>query len=130
MFAISDAIINTWQGVSQSLSRYPMPLAAGMAAAHLAAGMNAVNHIRKQQFNSGGGGGGSIGSSAVSAGSAGAGGGGGEDTGGGRMQDIRISLDADDNAMFSGSQVRGLMERMGNELQNGGNFGSFQVVRS
>jgi hypothetical protein len=125
--ALAAATISTYEGVAKSLSFYPQPLASVMAAAHLAAGLSQVNEIRNTKYDSGakpkkkglGGGGG------ASAAAAGGGGGGG----GGRMQDIRISLDADDSAMFSGRQVRSLMERMGNELSNGENFGSFQVVR-
>lgn len=125
-FAMSDAIVNTWQGVSKALATYPPPLSFVMAGAQLAAGLNAVNHIKNQSMG-GGGGGGSVGSApAVSSGSAGT----SEVAGHSRMQDIRITLDADDGAMFSGGQVRTLMESMGNELQNGGNFGSFQVVRA
>jgi len=123
--ALASALVSTYEGVSKSLSAYPMPLGAVMAAAHLAAGLNQVNAIRKQQWG-GGGGGGSVGASgAASAAMSG----GGEEQSRSRTQDVRISLDADDDAMFSGRQVRSLMERMGNELSNGENFGSFQVVR-
>lgn len=49
---IANAIINTYEGVSKSLSAYPMPLAAVMAAAHLASGMAQVAAIKSQQFGS------------------------------------------------------------------------------
>lgn len=52
-FAIKDAIVNTYRGVSQSLAAYPMPIAAVFAGMHLAAGLANV-----QQLRSGGGGGG------------------------------------------------------------------------
>ena len=124
--ALTNAVINTYEGVSKALSAYPPPLSFAMASAQMAAGMNAVNHIRKQKYQGGGSVGGGIGATAPSA----TGGMTGGETGQGqRMQDIRITLDADDDSMFSGRQVRALMESMGNELQNGGNFGSFQVVR-
>lgn len=61
-FAIKDAIVNTYRGVSQSLAAYPMPIAAAFAAAHLAAGIANV-----QQIKSGGGGGGVSGGSVSSA---------------------------------------------------------------
>lgn len=44
--AIANAVINTAEGVTKSLSAYPMPLAAVMAAAHLAAGLAQVAAIR------------------------------------------------------------------------------------
>lgn len=47
-FAIKDAIVNTYKGVSQSLAAYPMPIAAGFAAAHLAAGLANVKNIRSE----------------------------------------------------------------------------------
>lgn len=47
---IANAIINTYQGVSMSLAAYPMPLAAVMAAAHLAAGLAQVSAIKSQSF--------------------------------------------------------------------------------
>lgn len=49
---ISTAIINTYKGVSESLAAYPMPLAAVMAAAHLAAGLAQVSSIKSQSFGS------------------------------------------------------------------------------
>lgn len=56
---ITNAIINTYQGVTKSLSAYPMPLAGAMAAAHLAAGMAQVQQIKSQSFGGGGTAGGS-----------------------------------------------------------------------
>ena len=63
-FAISDAIVNTYKGVSKSLSEYPMPIAAMFAAMHLAYGMLQVQKIKQQQYGGvggGGGGGGGVG---------------------------------------------------------------------
>lgn len=56
-FAVGQALINTYLGVSQSLAAYPMPVAAVMAATHLAAGLQNLNAIKS------GGGGGSVSSS-------------------------------------------------------------------
>ena len=55
---IANAIINTHEGVTKSLSQYPWPLAGAMAALHLAAGMAQVNAIRSSSYRGGGGGGG------------------------------------------------------------------------
>ncbi|MGI9202674.1 MAG: hypothetical protein ACR2Q3_01620 [Woeseiaceae bacterium] len=49
---ITNAIINTWQGVSESLANYPMPLAAAMAAVHFKAGMETVKAIEGTSFGS------------------------------------------------------------------------------
>lgn len=54
-FAIGQALINTYLGVSQSLAAYPMPIAAVMAATHLAAGLQNLQAIK----SGGGAGGGS-----------------------------------------------------------------------
>lgn len=63
-FAIKDAIVNTYRGVSQSLAAYPMPIAAVFAAMHLAAGLANVQQIRG---GGGGGGGGGVASASVPA---------------------------------------------------------------
>lgn len=62
---IANAIINTYEGVSKSLSAYPMPLAAVMAAAHLASGMAQVAAIKSTQFGSGSAGATSVGGAPV-----------------------------------------------------------------
>lgn len=51
--AIANAIINTAEGVTQSLAAYPMPLAAVMAAIHLAAGLAQIASIRSASFGGG-----------------------------------------------------------------------------
>lgn len=52
---IANAIINTHEGVTKSLSKYPWPLAGAMAALHLASGMAQVNAIKNSSFGGGGG---------------------------------------------------------------------------
>lgn len=47
---IANAIINTFQGVTKTLSAYPWPLAGAMAALHVAAGLAQVQQIRNAQF--------------------------------------------------------------------------------
>ncbi len=51
--AIGNAIVNTAEGVTKSLSAYPMPFAAVMAAAHLAAGLAQIAAIRSATFGGG-----------------------------------------------------------------------------
>ncbi|MCH9694777.1 MAG: hypothetical protein K0U72_09730 [Gammaproteobacteria bacterium] len=47
--AIGNAIVNTAEGVTKTLSAYPMPLAAALATAHLAAGVAQIGAIRSAQ---------------------------------------------------------------------------------
>lgn len=64
--AIANAIVNTHEGVTKTLSAYPQPLAGILAAGHLAAGLAQVSAIRSASFGGGGGGGGgSLGGGAV-----------------------------------------------------------------
>ena len=66
---IANALVNTYQGVSQALAAYPPPLSFAMAAAQLAAGMAQVSAIKSQSFSGGGGGSaGSVGSAPSQAG--------------------------------------------------------------
>ena len=78
-FGAAQAVINTWRGVSETMATYPWPVAAAMAASHLAAGMQAVRSIKSApEKGSGASGGGSIPSSGGGAQTAsGASGGGG-----------------------------------------------------
>lgn len=50
---IANAIINTHEGVSETMSKYPWPLAGVMAGLHLAAGMAHVRAISSSSFGSG-----------------------------------------------------------------------------
>lgn len=50
--ALGSAVVNTYQGITKSLSEYPMPLAGIMAAAHAAAGFAQVNALARTQFGS------------------------------------------------------------------------------
>lgn len=48
------AVVNTWQGVSESLSAYPWPLAGAMAALHLEAGRQTWKGVGGASFGGGG----------------------------------------------------------------------------
>lgn len=54
---IANALINTYEGVSLAIAKYPPPLSGIMAGIQLASGLAQVNAIRSQSFSSGGGGG-------------------------------------------------------------------------
>jgi len=54
MAGIANAIVNTAEGVTKSLSAYPYPISIAMAAGSLAAGLAQINTIKAQQFGSGG----------------------------------------------------------------------------
>jgi len=51
--AIGNAIVNTYEGVTKTLAKYPWPLSGILAAAHLAAGLAQVQAIRSAQFGGG-----------------------------------------------------------------------------
>ena len=51
---IAQAIINMHEGVSETLSKYPWPLAGLMAAAHAAAGLVRVKAIESASYSGGG----------------------------------------------------------------------------
>jgi hypothetical protein len=53
---ITNAIINTYEGITKALAAYPPPISGIMAAAQAAAGFAQVNAIRSQTFNGGGSG--------------------------------------------------------------------------
>ena len=52
----ANAVINAYEGASETLSAYPQPLAGILAAGHLAAGLATVDAIRNTSFEGGGGG--------------------------------------------------------------------------
>jgi hypothetical protein len=55
MAGIANAVINTYQGVTNALAAYPPPLSFAMAAAQMAAGMAQVSAIKSTSFGGGGG---------------------------------------------------------------------------
>lgn len=123
---IATAIINTYKGVSESLAAYPMPLAAVMAAAHLAAGLAQVSSIKSQSFGSQSAGATSVGTAPVTTAPSNY-----TDTSTGtsatqapaeKRPDIYINIEA--SAQYSGSSVRDLMERMSDELGYNVRFGT------
>ena len=89
---IANAIVNTYQGISKSLSAYPMPLAGVMAAAHAAAGFAQVNAIKSQSFGGGGSAGGGGAPAQTGARSTQAGTGAGEQGGGGQQVSRSITI--------------------------------------
>ena len=119
---IANATISAYEGFNQALAAYPPPLSYVMAASQLAAGMAQVSKIKSQSMSSGGGGGTSGGTTAATQAGArstqqgmGAGGGGEETV---RRTEVNIG-GMDDDAMFSGRQVRRLIEGINEELDGG-----------
>lgn len=111
---IGIAIMNTFKGVSESLAMYPMPLAAVMAALHLALGLANVNNIKSQQFGSatasGGGAGGDGGAAAAAAAAPAA-----------PARDSTLMVQGiDPDALFSGSMVRSLAGAINQHVADGG----------
>lgn len=54
--AIANAVVNTAQGVTKTLSEYPYPVNIAFAALTAAAGIAQISAIKSQSFNGGGGG--------------------------------------------------------------------------
>lgn len=52
--AIAQAVINAYEGISLTLSKYPYPINIGLAAAHAAVAFAQVNAIASQSFQGGG----------------------------------------------------------------------------
>ncbi len=94
--AIAQALINTYQSVTNAWANVPWPLNIAAAGAALAAGMAQVANIKSTNKSSSGGGGG------------GSGGGGGETAGGGTMPQMLTVRGINPGDMFSGAQVRDL----------------------
>lgn len=117
---IANAIVSMHEGVAKSLSAYPMPLAAVMAAVHAAAGIARVSAIASTNYNGGGKGGapsqaGTPATPTVPAGN-GSGGGGG---GGGTQDVLRVQgLSAD--SLLTGGMVRGLAQKLLEYQADGG----------
>lgn len=114
--AIANAVINTYEGISKSLSAYPMPLAAIMAGVHAAAGFAQVSSILATTRDTKGGsakGIGSAGSAASAAQSSGAG------TGNPNSSTMYVK-GLDPNSLFSGDSVRRIAESLVQYQKDGG----------
>lgn len=104
---ITNAIINTYEGVTKALASYPPPISFAMAGAQLAAGMAQVAAIKSQSF-----GGGKTSAPAATAPSAIAGTSGGSSSGGGggAAREVVVS-GINPNDIFSGTQLVELINR-------------------
>ena len=120
MAGISNAVINTAQGVTNALAAYPPPLSFAMAGLQLAAGTAQIAAIRSTSF-----GGGSAPSMAGSSGAgtpvqtpddmAGTGGIGATDTGQGQ-QEVTVNLYGNG---YSKEDVRTLIMSINEEIDDG-----------
>lgn len=106
--AVAQALINTYQSVTNALANVPYPLNLAAAAASLAAGMAQVANIRKTTKGSGGGGGGGAGAAGAGAAAPAA-----------PMTTLRIE-GIDPSRQYSGAAVRGLVEEINDFVRNGG----------
>ena len=112
---IAGAIINAYVGISKTMAMYPFPLNIGMAAAHAAAAFAQVNAIRSTSFSGGGGSAPSIAGSTPATPVSDVGGG-----GGGSERGLRVSIaGVGASQMFSSEQVRALMSKMNDEIEDG-----------
>jgi hypothetical protein len=115
---ISNAVISAYEGISLTMSKYPFPLNIAMAAAHGVAAFAQINAIRSQQFGSGSAPSiaGSTAAPAVS--DVGGGNGSGGGSGKGVGQSTVINFVGGD--MYSGKQVRQLLEQLNESMADGG----------
>ncbi len=116
---ISEALINTYTGVSRALAEYPPPISFAMAAAQAAIGLKQVAAIKSTNYGGGGG-------------AAGAGGGGGVPVGAQASaqqaqgptegpREINIGLQG---STFSAESVRDLMGEINEQIGDGVTLGT------
>ena len=105
--AVAQAAVNTYLGITRSLSSYPMPLAGIMAAAHAAAGFAQVSNIRSQQFGSGASGSASTPTPSPS------------EAQGQESRSLLVQGDFDSGQLFTGDAVRSLMDRIAEAQKDG-----------
>jgi len=119
-FGIADAIVNAYIGISKTMSAYPYPLNLAMAAGHAMVAFQQVRSIASQSFNGGGSGaapslaGGTAAPPVTPVGGGTAGGG----MGGSLDQTIMVQ-GLNDNELFSGGRMRGLLENLLEAQRNG-----------
>jgi len=110
---IASAVVNTAEGVTRALSSAAPPLNFINAAAVAASGAAQIAAISRQTM---GGGGGSVPPPSQSGGGREEG---SRDGGGERQQRTLMIQGVDPGQMFSGEQVRGLMDRIGEAQRDG-----------
>lgn len=123
-FAISDAILSAYAGISKTLSAYPFPLSAAMAAAQAGVAFAQVRAISSQSFGAGGGAAPSLAGSTPAppvTPVGGQGAGGGAEAGG---RNIMISVQDD----MLRAMITPIMNEIGEQLADGGRLGSLRVV--
>jgi hypothetical protein len=111
-YAISDAIVSAYQGISKTLAAYPYPLSAAMAASQAALAFAQVASIKSQQFGTGGGG---TGVAAAGGGAAAA-----APMAPQQPQQTLTVRGIDANTLVAGADVRILAERLLDYQRDGG----------
>lgn len=112
--AVANAVINTYEGISKSLSAYPMPLAAVMAGIHAAAGFAQVSSILATTRNTTGG------SAKGISGAAGAADGAATQPAQGQASNTMFVRGLNPNSLFTGANVRTIAESLIEYQKNGG----------
>ena len=111
-FAIGDAIVSAYQGISKTLAAYPFPISAAMAAAQGAMAFAQVRAIKAQTFGGAGGGGG--GASTALPGAVGT-----TQTGPQAPADNQIVTINLEGEVFGKEQIRGLLGQLNEALDDG-----------
>jgi len=115
---IANAIVNAYEGISLTMSKYPYPINIGMAAAHAAAAFAQVSAIKSQQFTGGGGAAPSLAGGTPAPPVTPVTGGTPQSAGGGAQLITIEGLSPD--SLFSGRAVRELAERLQEHIRDGG----------
>ena len=119
--AIAGALINTYEGITEAL-KLPPPLSYTEAARIAAIGFAQVASISRTKPNTTGGGGGSAGSAGTSSGG---GAGGGGDAGGANRTFVNVNLTGE--GAIGRGQVRGLIQLINEEIEDGAVLGGIRV---
>jgi len=122
-FSIAGAIVDTYRGITKALATYAPPQSYMHAATTAARGFAAVAAMKG---TSPGGGGGSGGRAAASAGGGGGGGGGG--TAAQPMNKTYYNVSLTGGSNFGGDQIRDLISRINEEIEDGAVLGGIRVV--
>lgn len=114
------AAVSAWDAGMSVGGPYAPVIAAAYTAASLAKTWAQISSIKSQTFSGGGGAGGGGGAPSASPAASGAAAGStGTYNAGGETQSVAVTINMDEGAMYSGKQIRGLIEAINDEVGSG-----------
>lgn len=122
---IANATINTAEGVTKALSAYPPPLSFAMAAAQLAAGVAQISAIKSTKYGGGGsagsvGGAPAVGATPITTAPSNY----ANQAAANEPKRPDIYIDVEPTDIFTGQQMRDMLERLSEEVGYGVKFGT------